>query len=325
MIKAGIIGGTGYAAGELLRCLVHHPEVEIDFVYSHSRPGEEVANIHQDLLPELQLAFTDQANPQVDVVFLCLGHEKSREFLSQHDFDSGTKIIDLSADFRLKKDASFQSRHFQYGLPELNTAAIQAAEAIANPGCFATAIQLALLPLAKENLLQHAVHITATTGATGAGAGFSETSHFSWRNNNLSVYKPFAHQHLGEIGESLQSLQPTPISKLNFIPQRGSFTRGIFATAYLDCPLSESELRDLYADFYKTAPFTKISAATLHLKQVVNTNYCLLQVQKVEEKVLLTSIIDNLLKGAAGQAIQNMNLMFGLDQSTGLRFKASYF
>ncbi|MCB9315093.1 MAG: N-acetyl-gamma-glutamyl-phosphate reductase [Lewinellaceae bacterium] len=325
MRRVGIIGGTGYVAGELLRCLVHHPEVEPGFVYSHSQPGKPVSGVHQDLQGELNLNFTDKIDPEVDVVFLCLGHGKSKEFIAGHTFNAHTRIIDLGNDFRLEADRHFLKKNFVYGLPELNGAVIPNATAIANPGCFATAIQLALLPLANARLLDGAVHIHATTGSTGAGASLSETSHFSWRNNNLSVYKAFSHQHLGEISESLQALQKAPVPELNFLPLRGNFTRGILATAYLDSPIAGQDLQLLYRDFYKNAPFTKVVDVPVHLKQVVNTNHCFLQVQKIGGKVLITSAIDNLLKGAAGQAIQNMNLMLGLDERTGLHFKANYF
>lgn len=325
MIKVGIIGGTGYVAGELIRLLVNHPNVEIDFIYSHSQPGQAVASVHEDLFAYDELKFTDQVNPDVEVLFLCLGHGNSRKFLENHSFSANTKVIDLSNDFRLKADAQFLGNQYVYGLPELNKSKIEKAGYIANPGCFATAIQLALLPLAHAGLLQNEVHVNAITGSTGAGQSPSATTHFSWRNNNLSIYKAFSHQHLGEIGESLTSLQPDFDKALNFLPLRGDFTRGIFASAYTYADISEAELTALYQDFYKDAPFTRISENSINLKQVVNMNYCLLQVQKIDGKVLITSVIDNLLKGASGQAIQNMNLMFGLDETTGLNLKANYF
>ncbi|MCB0652268.1 MAG: N-acetyl-gamma-glutamyl-phosphate reductase [Saprospiraceae bacterium] len=325
MIEAGIVGGSGYVAGELIRCLVRHPEVHIDFVYSHSSPGKQAATIHEDLFPYPELVFTDQVNPNVDVVFLCLGHGHSSKFLSENTFSTKTRIIDLSNDFRLQADARFEGKGFVYGLVELNREKIKQARYIANPGCFATAIQLALLPLAFHGLLNYEVHINAITGSTGAGQKPTDTTHFSWRNNNLSIYKAFNHQHLGEIRESLLCLQENFSHDLNFLPYRGDFTRGIFASVYTQSDLSGEALNDLYKDFYRNALFTKVSDTGINLKQVVNTNYCLLQVEKIDGKVLITSVIDNLLKGAAGQAIQNMNLQFGIDEGTGLDFKPNYF
>lgn len=324
MIKAGIVGGTGYVAGELLRCLINHQEVEIDFVYSHSQPGNTIASAHSDLF-HTDLKFTDQVNEQVDVVFLSLGHGKSKAFLEKYPFSSNTKVIDLSNDFRLQADAQFQGRNFIYGLVEFNKPAIQKAQNIANPGCFATAIQLALLPLAHAGEIKDEVHVHAITGSTGAGASLGETTHFSWRNNNLSIYKAFNHQHLGEIGESVQSLQAGFDQPINFLPLRGDFTRGIFASMYMNTDMSETALIQLFQDYYSDAAYTKVTTAAIHLKQVVNTNFGLLQVQKLDGKVMVTSVIDNLQKGAAGQAIQNMNLMFGLEETTGLNIKANYF
>ena len=320
MIKVGIIGSAGYVAGELMRCLVHHPEVAIDFMYSTSQDGKKVLEIHEDLYTNEELVFTNKINPNVDVVFLCLGHGNSSKFLNENSFSNTTKIIDLSNDFRLKEDA----KDFVYGLVELNKDAIKSAKNIANPGCFATAIQLGLLPLAKAGLLQSDVHVNAITGSTGAGQSLSATSHFSWRNNNISIYKAFNHQHLGEIRESITSLQNDFNVDINFLPVRGDFTRGIHASMYTKCDLSEEELIKLYQEFYKDAAFTFVSKKTVNLKQVVNTNNCLIQVQKIDNKVLVTSAIDNLQKGAAGQAIQNMNLMFGLEETTGVKFKATY-
>ena len=325
MIKAGIIGGSGYVAGELLRSLIHHPKVSIDFIYSHSHAGKQAVELHQDLFTHPELVFTDKINSKVDVLFLCLGHGNSSKFLSKHQFSNTTKVIDLSNDFRLKADATFEGKHFVYGLVDLNRAAIKKAQHIANPGCFATAIQLGLLPLAKNKLLKNEVHINAITGSTGAGQALTETSHFSWRNNNISTYKEFNHQHLGEIGESLISLQKDFDKDLNFIPVRGDFTRGILATIYTESSLSEDELVQLYKGFYAKEPFTHVTESTIDLKQVINTNHCLIQVKKHGNKVLITSVIDNLVKGAAGQAIQNMNLICGLEEQTGLNFKASYF
>jgi N-acetyl-gamma-glutamyl-phosphate reductase len=325
MIKAGIIGGTGYVAGELLRCLVNHPEVKIDFIYSHSQPGEHISKIHQDLFTEDYLQFTDKINAEVDMLFLCLGHGNSKKFLSQHSFSKTTKIIDLSNDMRLTTDATFEGNDFLYGLVELNKEAIKKAQYIANPGCFATAIQLALLPLAAHQLLQNEVHVHALTGSTGAGQAPTDTTHFSWRNDNVSIYKAFTHQHLDEIRESVVSLQKDFKQAINFLPLRGDFTRGIYASVYTECSLSEAELLTIFKDYYKGSTFTKVTTEPIHLKQVVNTNYGLLQIQKIEGKVLITSIIDNLLKGAAGQAIQNMNLMFGIEETTGLNLKANYY
>lgn len=324
MIKAGIIGGSGYTGGELIRILLNHPETEIDFVYSTTRAGKPIASAHQDLLGLTDLKFSGEVNPNVDVVFLCLGHGNSTAFLNENPFSTSTKIIDLSNDFRLQADAIFNGKRFVYGLPELNKSAIQAAEAIANPGCFATAIQLALLPLAKAGLLNNEVHINAVTGSTGAGVGLSPSSHFSWRNNNVSWYKPFTHQHLGEIGESLKSYG-SPVGKLLFLPNRGNFTRGILATAYTQFQGSLEDAKKLYADFYKDAVFTHLSQEEIHLKQVVNTNQCHIHLHKHENVLLVTSAIDNLLKGASGQAVQNMNLMFGFPETEGLLLKAGVF
>ena len=324
MIKAGIIGGSGYTGGELIRILLNHPEAKIDFVYSTTRAGKPIASAHPDLLGLTDLKFSGEVNPNVDVVFLCLGHGNSTTFLNENPFSTSTKIIDLSNDFRLQADATFNGKRFIYGLPELNKSAIQAAEAVANPGCFATAIQLALLPLAKADLLNNEVHINAVTGSTGAGVGLSPSSHFSWRNNNVSWYKPFTHQHLGEIGESLKSYG-NPVGKLMFLPNRGNFTRGILATAYTQFGGSLEEAKQLFTDFYKDAVFTHLSEEEIHLKQVVNTNQCHIHLHKHEDVLLVTSAIDNLLKGASGQAVQNMNLMFGFPETEGLLLKAGVF
>ncbi|WP_431162564.1 N-acetyl-gamma-glutamyl-phosphate reductase [Flagellimonas beolgyonensis] len=324
MIKAGIIGGSGYTGGELIRILLNHPNTEIDFVYSTTRAGKPIASAHQDLLGLTDLKFSGEVNPNVDVVFLCLGHGNSTAFLNENPFSTSTKIIDLSNDFRLQADSTFNGKRFIYGLPELNKSSIQSAEAIANPGCFATAIQLALLPLAKAGLLNNEVHINAVTGSTGAGVGLSPSSHFSWRNNNVSWYKPFTHQHLGEIGESLNSYG-NPVGKLLFLPNRGNFTRGILATVYTQFDGSLEEAKQLFTDFYKDAVFTHLSEEEIHLKQVVNTNQCHIHLHKHENVLLVTSAIDNLLKGASGQAVQNMNLMFGFPETEGLLLKAGVF
>ncbi|RYC51981.1 N-acetyl-gamma-glutamyl-phosphate reductase [Flagellimonas olearia] len=324
MIKAGIIGGSGYTGGELIRILLNHPQAEIDFVFSTTRAGKPIASAHQDLLGLTDLAFTGEVNPNVDVVFLCLGHGNSTSFLQENTFSKDTKIIDLSNDFRLKADAHFNGKEFVYGLPELNKEAIISADAIANPGCFATAIQLGLLPLAKAGLLKNEVHINAVTGSTGAGVGLSSTSHFSWRNNNVSWYKPFSHQHLGEIGESLDSYG-NPVGKLLFLPNRGNFTRGILATAYTAFDGSLEDAKALFKAFYAGAVFTHVSDEPIHLKQVVNTNQCHIHLHQHEDLILITSAIDNLLKGASGQAVQNMNLMFGFPETEGLLLKAGVF
>ncbi|WP_420402193.1 N-acetyl-gamma-glutamyl-phosphate reductase [Flagellimonas sp.] len=324
MIKAGIIGGSGYTGGELIRLLLNHPQTEIDFVFSTTRAGKPVSSAHQDLLGQTDLNFSGEINPEVDVVFLCLGHGNSTKFLEENTFADHTKIIDLSNDFRLQADASWNAKTFVYGLPELNKFSIQNATAIANPGCFATAIQLGLLPLAKAGLLHKDVHINAVTGSTGAGVGLSATSHFSWRNNNVSWYKPFTHQHLGEIGESLESFG-NGVGKLYFLPNRGNFTRGILATAYTPFDGSLEEAQQLFKDFYANAVYTHVSDDPIHLKQVVNTNQCHIHLHKHEDVLLVTSAIDNLLKGASGQAVQNMNLMFGLEEPMGLQLKAGVF
>lgn len=324
MIKAGIIGGSGYTGGELIRILLNHPEVKIDFVYSTTRAGKKVSTAHADLLGVTDKDFTGDVNLKVDVVFLCLGHGNSSKFLQEHAFSKLTKIIDLSNDFRLKADADFEGKTFIYGLPELNKAVIKKANYIANPGCFATAIQLALLPLAKNGCLTHDIHVNAVTGSTGAGVSLSETSHFSWRNNNASWYKPFTHQHLGEINERLRSLQ-YDAGELFFLPNRGNFTRGILATAYTRFEGSVTEAIALYKSFYKDAAFTHISEEPIHLKQVVNTNQCHIHLHKHNGILLITSAIDNLLKGASGQAVQNMNLMFGFTETQALNLKAGVF
>ncbi len=324
MINIGIIGGAGYTAGELLRILVHHPEANIVYVHSHSHAGEKVTMVHQDLEGETELIFSDKHRQNVEVLFLCMGHGKSRQFLEENTIPEQVRIIDLSHDFRLQDSSTLGQRSFVYGLPELNKENIRQASNIANPGCFATGIQLALLPLAAHQKTRE-VHVHAITGSTGAGQSPSATSHFSWRNNNMSTYKVFSHQHLGEIRESLTSLQATFEEEINFIPVRGNFTRGIFVTAYLDFEGELAEAQEWYESYYASAVFTHISNRPIHLKQVVNTNKCLLHLEKHGGKLVITSIIDNLTKGASGQAVHNMNLMFGLDEHCGLRLKANMF
>ena len=321
MIKVGIIGAAGYTAGELLRILKWHPKVEIEFAQSNSQADLPVTDIHTDLMGETDLIFVKKATKKVDVVFLCSGHGKSRSFLENHPFPDETKIIDLSRDFRIKDSAD----GFMYGLPELNREKIIDTNKIANPGCFATAIQLALLPLAKHGLLKNEIHVHALTGSTGAGQQPTPTTHFSWRNNNVSIYKPFTHQHLGEIGESIRQHQPDFNTAINFLPVRGNFTRGIFASLYMTIDMELEPIQQLFSTYYENHEFVHLVSKNPTLKQVVNTNKCYLFLQKHEDKVLIISTIDNLIKGAAGQAVQNMNLMFGLTESEGLKLKGSAF
>jgi N-acetyl-gamma-glutamyl-phosphate reductase len=324
-IKAGIIGGAGYTGGEMLRILINHPNVEIAFVNSSSNAGNLISDVHTDLLGDTDLRFTNEIPQHIDVLFLCVGHGDAKKFLAANPINENIKIIDLSQDFRLTANAIFENREFVYGLPELNRDAIKNAKNIANPGCFATCIQLGLLPLAAKGLIKNEVHINATTGSTGAGQSLSTTSHFSWRNNNLSIYKAFEHQHLNEIGQSLVQLQPSISEALNFIPQRGAFTRGILASMYLESDLTLEEAQKLYEDYYNAHPFTHVSRKNIDLKQVVNTNKALVHVEKHGNKLFIISIIDNLLKGASGQAVQNMNLLFGLEETAGLKLKAANF
>lgn len=320
MIKTGIIGGAGYTAGELLRILIHHPQTELIFVHSNSNAGKAVTSVHSGLLGECDLFF-GSALPfdKIDVLFMCSAHGDSKKFLESHELPSTLKIIDLSTDYRDQSDG------FVYGLPEWQKDKICRADKIANPGCFATCIELALLPLAAAGLLSDDVHINAITGSTGAGVKPSPTSHFSWRNNNVSVYKAFEHQHLKEIRQTLEALQKGCKSKLHFIPLRGNFARGILTTAYTSCPWSLEEAVAAYSDFYKDAAFCFVSRDNPDLKQVVNTNKAVLYLEKHEDQLLIVSVIDNLLKGASGQAVQNMNLMFGLDEKTGLNLKSTGF
>ncbi|MBS1537385.1 MAG: N-acetyl-gamma-glutamyl-phosphate reductase [Bacteroidetes bacterium] len=316
-IKVGIIGSAGYTGGELLRLLLLHPAVEIIFAYSKNCAGKYVHEIHTDLYGDTNLIFTNTIHIDIDVMFLCNAHGESKYFIENTELNPETHIIDLSQDFRW-----IESPHnFIYGLPELQREKIKAAKNIANPGCFATSIQLALLPLAAKNLLQNPIHITSTTGSTGAGQGLSLTSHYSWRNNNLSVYKPFEHQHLHEIGQSIATIQQDFDQPMYFIPQRGSFTRGIFSSIYTELDLSIDEVQEIFQNYYNTHPFTFVRSDSIDLKQVINTNKSFIKVQKFKENVFIECVIDNLLKGASGQAVQNMNLMFGLDESSGLKLK----
>ena len=317
-IKVGIVGGAGYTGGELLRILIFHPEVEIKFIHSKSNTGNFISDVHTDLLGDTNLKFSGHLSDDIDVLFLCVGHGDSKKFFEENPVylkQDKIKIIDLSQDFRNETNG------FIYGLPELKKESIKKATKIANPGCFATAIQLSLLPLAGQQLLKEEIHIAATTGSTGAGQSLSATSHFSWRNNNLSVYKAFEHQHLKEISQSFEQLQGNFNTKINFIPYRGSFTRGIMASVYTKTELSLEEAQELYAKYYDFHPFTHLSKKNIDLKQVVNTNKCLLYLEKHEDNLMILSIIDNLTKGASGQAVQNMNLMFGLNETAGLGLK----
>lgn len=320
-IKAGIIGGAGYTGGELIRLLIHHPYVSISFVQSRSNAGKPLHSVHHDLIGETNLVFGDGPVNETDVLFLCMGHGESRKFLEAHTIDAHVKVIDLSQDFRLAANAVHGNRKFVYGLRELNKEAIRSSDSIANPGCFATAIQLGLLPLAKAGLLAE-VYTTGITGSTGAGQGLSATSHFSWRANNIQAYKTLSHQHIAEMHQSLEQLG-CAAPKINFIPWRGDFPRGIFTSSTVNCNETFDTMVQLYQDFYKDSPFTIISREEIHLKQVVNTNKCVIQLEKVNDKLVIHSAIDNLLKGASGQAVQNMNLLFGLDEKTGLNLKST--
>lgn len=322
MIKIGIIGGAGYTAGELIRLLRRHEAALLCSVVSSSSAGQKVSDIHDDLLGDVEdLRFCAELTGTEDLVFLCLGHGISREWISTHQekISPTTRIIDLGNDFRLQADSAFMGRDFVYGLPELQRERIAQAQNIANPGCFATAIQLALLPLAQAGLLKQTVHVSAITGSTGAGRSMTEHQHFSWRNNNVSIYKPLRHQHLDEIRQSLAQVAQAPSApEVLFVPYRGNFTRGIFASVYTPFEGTLQEAQSLYADYYAAHPFTHLSEKEIHLKQVVGSNKCLLHLDVHAGQLLISSAIDNLLKGASGQAVQNMNLMFGLEETTGL-------
>ena len=323
-IKVGIIGGAGYTGGELIRLLIHHPGVSVSFIHSRSNAGKPVHSVHQDLLGDTELRFSGNFIDDIDVLFLCLGHGESKKFLTENKISDKIKIIDIANDFRLSQSSKLGTRNFVYGLPELNRDQIKKANNVANPGCFATTIQLGLLPLAKAGLLKE-VYTTGITGSTGAGQSLTATSHFSWRENNIQAYKTLTHQHLGEIGESLKQLQPTGDIEVNFVPWRGDFTRGIFVSSQVRCDESLIELYKIYEDFYTGHSFTHITKEPVFLKQAVNTNKCIIQLEKVGSMLVVHSVTDNLLKGASGQAVQNMNLMFGLDETTGLNLKANYF
>ncbi len=320
MIRIGIIGGAGYTAGELLRILVHHPQVEIVFVHSESNAGNKLADIHEGLIGDTDLTFSDTFDlTGIDCLFLCSGHGASSKFWQSNECPVGLKVVDLAQDFR------DESCGYVYGLPEINFNRISKTDLVANPGCFATAIQIALLPLAAAGKLCGDIHITGITGSTGAGVKPSATTHFSWRTGNMSVYKAFEHQHLLEINRNIRNIMPDSNAELNFIPMRGDFARGIFVTAYLQSDLTEEEAKKIYSDFYADAAFTFVANKNLDLKQVVNTNKGLVWVEKHGDKLMILSAIDNLLKGASGQAVQNMNIMFGLDQRIGLQLKPSGF
>lgn len=323
-LKVGIIGGAGYTGGELIRILLNHPNVEISFINSKSQVQKQVSSVHTDLIGETDITFTAEINNQIDVLFLCVGHGDAKKFLEETPIETGVKIIDLSHDFRLTENSQYNDRHFVYGLPELNKEKIKEAANIANPGCFATAIQLGLLPLAKAGLLKD-IYTTGITGSTGAGQSLSATTHFSWRANNISAYKTLTHQHLNEIGESLNTFQQQQKIDLSFVPWRGDFTRGIFISSQINCDVPLEEITKLYEEYYQMEEFTTLSNDPIFLKQVVNTNKCIIQLEKVGSKLVIHSIIDNLLKGASGQAVQNMNLMFGLEETAGLKLKANLF
>jgi N-acetyl-gamma-glutamyl-phosphate reductase len=330
-INVGIAGGAGYTGGELIRILIHHPQVNIAFIHSSSNAGKPVSAVHTDLVGDTELVFTSVFSDQIDVLFLCVGHSEAKKLLAEQTISASVSIIDLSQDFRLTPNATIGDRTFVYGLPELNREKITTAKNIANPGCFATAIQLALLPLAKAGLLQD-IYTTGITGSTGAGQSLSATSHFSWRANNIQSYKTLDHQHVFEIVQSLNHLQAdAPLSTsgegpgLHFVPWRGDFTRGIYTSSVIDCSLPIEAVLEMYASYYAAHPFVVVSETPIHLKQVVNTNKCVLQIEKQGNKLVVHSAIDNLIKGASGQAVQNMNLLFGLDETTGLLFKANFF
>lgn len=323
-IKVGIIGGAGYTGGELIRLLLNHPSAEIIYVHSKSNAGKELYTVHQDLLGQTQMKFSKEIEHNIDVLFLCVGHGDSLKFMEENDIPEPIKIISLSQDFRLKENSKIKRREFIYGLPEINREAIKKSDNISNPGCFASSIEFGLLPLAKKNLLAD-VYSTGITGSTGAGQMKSETSHFSWRENNVQAYKSLKHQHINEINETLSSVSDSSVPAIHFVPWRGDFTRGIFITSQLKCSETLPELYKVYEEFYAGHPFIQVSHEPIFLKQVVNTNNCFINLEQVGDIVVIHSVIDNLLKGASGQAVQNMNLMFGIEETEGLRLKANYF
>jgi len=332
LIKVGITGGAGYTGGELIRILLNHPSTAIVFVHSKSNAGNLLSDVHSDLTGETEMRFSASLSNKIDVLFSCLGHGESEKFLSENKINEKIKVIDLSQDFRLNQKSEIRNQKFIYGLPELNREKIKSAQNIANPGCFATAIQLALLPLAEKKLLNEEVHVSAVTGSTGAGQSLSATNHFTWRNNNISVYKAFRHQHLAEISQSIKQLQKNFSSGISFIPYRGNFTRGILASVYTNSKLSLEEAKMIFKEYYRSHPFVILSEKNPDVKQVLNTNKCILYLEKharlsdgQEDKLFIQSVIDNLTKGASGQAVQNMNLMFGLDETTGLKLKSTAF
>jgi N-acetyl-gamma-glutamyl-phosphate reductase len=321
-VDVGIIGGAGYTGGETIRLLLNHPNAELVFVHSRSNAGNPLHSAHPDLIGETSLTFTDTIPQDVDVIFLCLGHGESKKFLQENKISVDIKIIDLSQDFRLGD--TLPGREFVYGLPEINREVIKSANNIANPGCFATTIELGLVPLAKAGLLKD-TYTTGITGSTGAGQKLQDTTHFTWRANNISAYKTLTHQHIKEINRTLMQLQPTFSGEVNFIPWRGDFARGIYVSSCVSVTASLEELRKLYHDFYKGDPFTFVSDKMIDLKQVVNTNKCLIALEKEKDKLVIHSVTDNLLKGASGQAVQNMNLMCGLEEAAGLKLKGVVF
>jgi N-acetyl-gamma-glutamyl-phosphate reductase len=321
-IKAGIIGGAGFTGGEMIRLLLHHPLVDLSFVHSRSNAGNPLHAVHPDLIGDSSLKFSDSFDAKADVVFLCLGHGESKKFLAENSFDASVRMVDLSQDFRLGEVAG--AREFVYGLPELNREAIRTARNIANPGCFATTIKLGLLPLAKAGILGE-VYSTGITGSTGAGQKLQDTTHFTWRANNISAYKTLNHQHLREINLHLRKLQPSFDGPINFVPWRGDFTRGIFVSSVTTCKANLDEVKKLYKDYYRDQAFTFVSDGPVDLKQVVNTNKCIIGLEKEGDKLVIHSVLDNLLKGASGQAVQNMNLMLGLEETAGLKLKSTVF
>lgn len=327
MIKVGVLGAAGYTGGELIRLLLNHPQAEIVFANSESNAGNPVSEVHEGLIGETDLCFTSEMPfDMVDVVFFCFGHGKSEQFLKEHTIPANVKIIDLAQDFRVKnEELKVKNYDFTYGLPETHREQIRMTQHLANPGCFATCIQLAMLPALKAGIISGDIHVNGITGSTGAGQKPGATTHFSWRNDNISVYKTFTHQHLLEINQTVQELCPGYDGRVLFIPQRGCFTRGIFVTAYAKCDKSLEEVQQIYSDYYKDAAFTHFVTKSPDMKQVVNTNKAVVYVEKYEDQLLMISCIDNLLKGAVGQAVQNMNLMFGIDEKAGLQLKASAF